>query len=250
MAITLDQFLNAPPDRTPYHSYPLLPVEGLMIIGAQTKMFKSTLALNIAYDLAEGRPILDCQIYKTPKPLTVLLFEQEIGKYRLLDRLKKINDAKGGNYARFNFYIVSKDLECQFDTPAGLARIEHHIESCKPDVVVYDPLMWFHSQDENSNSALHKITRIIMELNKKHRCSSIVVHHNSKPSEFRSGYNITSLRGGSTVAADADTVLSVEQNKTNKYIIHVNFVLRSAGKPYDEPMTLELNTETLCFSRK
>jgi len=225
----------------------VIPVKGIVIIGAQSKSYKSFLAMNIAYDLADGKSVLGA--WAVEKPKSVLMIEQELGEYRLRDRLAGIHGYRASAIAAMNFFYASKDLICKFDNPPGLQRIEEHIQSCKPDVVIYDPLVWFHSKDENDNSQMQRVMEKIIGLQEQYGHSSIIVHHMSKPGETRAGDDANSLRGASSVFGAVDSVITIQKPvPADETIIRLKFVLRNTENP--PPMTLQLDSKTLTFNRR
>jgi RecA-family ATPase len=246
VANTLAELLAKPIPPTRYHAYPVIPVKGCVVIGAQPKSYKSFLAMNIAYDLAAGVSVLGR--WTVDKPKVVLLIEQELGEYRLRERVEGLHGFRGDEIAAQNFYYASKDLVCKLDTTPGLAKIEKHIESCHPDVVIFDPLVWFHNQVENDNSCMQKVMEKIIGLQEKHGHSSIIVHHMSKPSEGRNGTDANSLRGASAVFGAVDSVVTIEKPVPNdQTIIRLNFVLRNTENL--PPISLRLENKSKTFER-
>jgi len=136
VAQSLEQFLAIPPDPQFFHVWPLLPRQGKLFIGAEAKSLKSMLALNMAYELAEGLPVLGC--FKTSGEKRVLVIEQEIGQQRLQERLRKIHSQRGGVKVSDNLWVVSKDLGARLDTQEGLFRRNDAKDKDKdhPSVVV------------------------------------------------------------------------------------------------------------------
>lgn len=247
MASTLEHLLATPIPPTQYHAFPVIPVKGLIIVGAPSKSYKSFLTINMAYDLADGKPVLGS--WAVDKPKTVLYIEQELGKYRLRDRLSGIHGYRASPIAGLNFFYASKDLVCKLDTTVGMSRIREHIVGCKPDIVIFDPLMWFHNQDENDNTSMHRVMEKLIELQEDYGHSTILVHHMSKPSETRSGDDANSLRGASSVFADADSVITISKPVRNDdTIIQLKFILRNTENP--PPMTLQLDNSTKTFNRR
>lgn len=238
MADKLQEFLALPADKTPYICFPLLPKEGMMVIAAPSKTYKSFLSMNIAYNLADGQPLFD--LWGVKNPVRVLLIEQEIGPFRLQERLRKLDDKKRGEWAQLNLWVASKDLSCNLDTERGLAAIQKHIGDCAPDVVIFDPLQWFHSQDENDNTSMHKVIKQIQLLQKEYHFASIVIHHMGKEGDFRNGRGPESQRGASVLRADADTNISVYRpNIRQQKQITVEMEFRSAENPAPLELTFD-----------
>lgn len=245
MANSLEHLLSVPIPPTKYHVFPLIPVKGVLIIGAQPKSYKSFLALNMAYDMSEGQPVLgrwSCD----DKPKTVLLLEQELGEWRLKERLNSVHRYREGKLAPQNLYYASKDLSCNLDTSPGILKIKEHIESCHPDIVIYDPFIWFHNKDENDNTEMHGLMKEIFKLNEEYGHSSIVIHHMGKPGENRTGDDPTSLRGGSSIYGAVDTVVTIGKPVQNDQThLRLKFSLRSAENPF--PMDIRLDNNTMTF---
>lgn len=247
MAISLEELLELPADPLYYFCYPLLPKGGRMVIGAQPKSFKSMLALNIAYDLAEGSDVLG--IWPVKQPLTVLVIEQEIGPYRLKDRLANIDKARRGSLAYQNLYVVSKNAEICLDSEEGLRQICTHIEQCHPDVLVLDPLRKFHSQDEDSSTDMVKVFRKLDALQEKYNLTTLIVHHAGKRSESRDATSPEALRGSSEIFADGDTFLMIEQPiKNDVTVLRLHFRLRSAADPH--PLVVKFDENTFLFNKR
>ena len=247
MSRCLDEFLKMTADATPYICNPLLPKEGMMVIAAPSKTYKSFLSMNLAYDLANGAPLLG--LWDVKGPTRVLLIEQEIGPFRLQERLRKLDTAKRGLDAAGNLWVASKDLGCNLDTDKGLATVEMHIQDCAPAVVIFDPFRWFHSQDENDNTAMQKVIERVMKLQEKYHFSSIIVHHMGKEGEYRNGRGPESQRGASVLRAAADTNISIyRHNVRRQKEISVEMELRSAENP--PPLDLIFDGVTGTFAAK
>jgi RecA-family ATPase len=246
VALTIETLLAKPIPPTQYLAYPVIPAKGIVVIGAQPKSYKSFLAMNVAYDIADGQPVLGA--WAVQKPRTVLLLEQELGEYRLRDRIQGLHAHKNSSVAAANFYYASKDLLCKLDTSAGIGSIRRHIESCKPDLVIFDPLIWFHNADENDNSQMQKIMEKIIGLQEEYGHSTIIVHHMGKPSETRTGYDANSLRGASAIFGAVDSVVTIEKPvPLDQTRIRVHFVLRNTENL--PAMNLQLDSATKSFHR-
>lgn len=244
--MSLERLLSEPSEKVPYFIYPLLPRGGRMVIGAPPKSYKSFLALNIGYDLAEGSDLFG--IWPLHSALTVLVVEQEIGQYRLKERLAAIHGYRIGKLAPYNLYLASKDLRINLHTMMGLQRLSKHIEEVKPHVVILDPLRKLHRKTEESSTEMVEVFGNLDEIQEKYDLSFIFVHHTTKRSEFRNPADAESLRGSSEIFADIDTAIMIEQPVRNdRTILRLNFTLRSAQEP--PPLMLQFNKNTLTFSR-
>lgn len=244
-AISLRELLEKEILSTPYYCVPLLPVGGRMVIGAPPKMKKSLLALNFAYSMAEGEPVLG--LWQTARPLCVLIVEQEIGELRLKERAGRIQRFRGGGLAPDNLYLISKDLEIQIDTKRGLEILVQEIEKVKPHVVILDPLRKMHQQKEEDSQQMVYLFRCLEQIQKQFALGMILVHHTTKRSEFRNLSNPESLRGSGEIFADVDTAIMLEQpvqNRPERLRLHIT--LRSDKNP--EPVLVTMDPETFWFT--
>ena len=225
---TLDQFLRTPKPAIYYHVKPLLPVGGILVLAGDVKTFKSYLALNIGYALAAGTPVLD--YWATSKPLSVLYIEGEVGEYELDERGTVIHNYHGSETAAQNLKIISKDLQIQLDTPEGMKIITDEVEGASPDIFIIDPIVEFHSQDENKHIEMKKMMAPLKRLLYKKKCSLIIVSHTTKPAEGKSQRDPSSVRGG-YLAGTANSVINiVKPVAANDAYIELNFTTRSSKK--------------------
>jgi RecA-family ATPase len=251
--ITLDELLKTPADNTFYLSWPLIPRGGRIIIGAPAKHYKSMLALNLAYDLAEGIPLCGLKkrdgspLWPVKRPYVVLYVEKEIGKYRLKERMEKIHSALDGEIALDNLYLDPKGNQVLLDVPSGITALEKRLDKINPDVLILDPLRKFHVQDEDSSTEMVRVMSHLDAIQQKyHDLTTIVLHHTGKRSEFRDQRKPEALRGSSLMFDDADTVIMMSRENPNKpENIQLNFVLRSAEDP--KPVNLVFDKETFLF---
>lgn len=229
-----------------YYCNPLLPVGGRMVIGAPPKSFKSMLALNLAYDLAEGTPVFG--VFAVPQPITVLMVEMEIGEHRLKDRMQKIHEARGGEFAGHTLHFASKDLRITLDTASGLANLKERIERVNPEVLILDPLRKLHRKSENSSDDMCQVFGNLEKIQQAYSLTVVMVHHAGKPGEFTSMSSPLALRGSSEIFGDPDTVVMITKpSEPNKNLIQLNFTWRSDAEP--PPLRMLLDSDTLQFAR-
>lgn len=251
MALDLDTFLKQAPDSQYWHCWPLLPKRGKLFIGAEAKSFKSMLALNMAYELAEGLPVLgQFPVAKSldgqPASKRVLVIEQEIGQQRLQERLERIHKARAGRHVGGNLWVVSKDLGARLDTDEGLKIVRGHIEQAAPHILIIDPLRKFHVLDEDSSTQMGGLMRVLDKLVEDYDMAVIIVHHHGKPKEDRPRTSPTNMRGSSVLYDEGDTYITVtEPDWRHKRLRQLNFVLRSADDP--RPMQLEFQPASNTF---
>lgn len=217
-----------------------------MVLSGDVKTFKSYLALNMAYQMSMGEPVLG--YWRVDKPLSVLYIEMEVGEYELDERARVIDTFhQSSMIARENMKIISKDMEIQLDTATGIRILEQEIKEAAPDILILDPIVEFHSQEENSAIEMKKMMwplRTILH-SQKPPCSLIVVHHSTKPSEWRDGSTPSSVRG-SYLAGVANSIINITKPTKRDDIIQLHFTTRSSKKL--DPMTLMFDDKSGGFT--
>jgi hypothetical protein len=191
--------------------------------------------------------------FRCPKHCRVLLLEQEVGEFDLQKRFGSQLEMLPDNDPRkesllSNLFVHSCDHSLQLDNPTGVAAIDSVIAEVKPDVVVFDPLIEFHTADENDTQSMTKILRNIDTLRETHKFTTILSHHTRKPSE---GFGANSpgtpdrLRGNSALYGKGDAFLMLSVANRNAGIVRIQSTLRR-GKPIND-FYVKLNKTTLQF---
>ena len=160
----------------------------LLMVGEPKRAIKSWLMLNLAWDLAEGKPVWGIthsksgHIFVPTRPLRVMYFTQEDTEDDLHDRIDVM--VKGGRTYTSNLWYSAKNLALCFDNADGVKGIKDAILEATPvDLVIFDTLRRMHYQSENDSDNIAKMWRIIDHLQKEFDCSTILVHHLVKPSK-------------------------------------------------------------------
>lgn len=211
----------------------LLPIEGLVVMQGPAKAMKSFVALHMAYQMAAGLKVFGR--FASCKPLRVLYLDQELGHAEVGGRLTAIHKQEACNAIYENLILSPRYLKMKVDNPEGIALIHKRIVEAQPDVVVYDPLVCFHSQpDENSNALMHsKVMEPLMEIQQEHGVASVVVHHTGKLNQTMDLSSPTIGRGASTIAGDADTLINVVPGASlgpNETNARLHFITRFSKK--------------------
>ncbi len=186
----------------------------MFMIGAP-KVGKSWLLLNLAWDLAEGKPIWgidrkrDGAVFAPPYPMRVLYFAQEDVTDDVQDRLILMRD--GGRVPNDNLLFRPKDLSLVLDSQEGKLRIGSLIAAAQPDLVIFDPFRRMLLGDENSSAVTAALWRQLDEWGRKYNCSFVFSHHVVKPSKDK-GYDQTSPfagRGSGDLYGGGDAFVNV-----------------------------------------
>jgi RecA-family ATPase len=213
-----------------------------LVIGGEPKARKSYFALNVALDLARGRPLFGAfydedtgmnqkPVFPVMRPYKVLYIENEIGHEGLQERILPM--VGGVTDDPLPFYITSRDLSLRMDEDKGKKLIAEQIASVMPEVVIIDPLAKFHHLDENSSQEMGYVLRTGDEWIRDFNCSVIYIHHtgHANPQAPRMGGD--RLRGSTAIFGDADSIIIIE-NTSGKNApeptLKLTFELRR-GKP-------------------
>jgi RecA-family ATPase len=243
MAELLSDFLSRELPKLPHIvGRGILPVNGKLVIGGEPKSRKSYFALNVAIDLARGRPLFNAfydsdtgenkkPIFPVTRSYKVLYIENEIGHEGLQERLLPM--LGGVLDDPMSLYITSRDLSLRMDQEEGKKLLNQQIASVLPDVVIIDPLAKFHHLDENSSQEMGYVLRTGDEWIRDFGCSVVYIHHTGHANPMAPRVGGDRLRGSTAIFGDADSIIIVE-NTSGKNApeptLKLTFELRR-GKP-------------------
>lgn len=230
----------------------LLPKNGLLFVGGPPKSYKSFVAQTMAFELCVGKPLFGAYkshgathelIFAVDGPQRVLFLEQEIGFYDVRERmLPYFNSLLEPDKQRIreNFAIHSRDHEMRLDTDEGLKRIEAIIQATKPTVVVFDPLIEFHAENENDAQAMQRVLHGVDILRDTYNFATIITHHSGKPQTMSTREGPDELRGSSVIFGKADSVMMIKPENRAKGFLNVGFTIRRS-RPIQETLRLVLD---------
>lgn len=144
------------------------------IIGGPEKCGKTWLAHELALTLATGTFFLGS--YAVPRPLRVLVWEEEDGPERTRRRGRQLLAGRSRPLPSPNLlrYLVGHGLK--LDSKEGLRRLEAELGWFKPEVVILGNLREVHGKDEN-RPEMAQVRDTLRRLSKEHGCPFIVIHH-------------------------------------------------------------------------
>jgi len=250
------ELLNHPrkPDTDSIIEEGILKKNSLMVIGGPPKSYKSFISNTIAIDLVIGRHLFTAtrsehgrhyHAFEVRAPQRVLIFEQEIGEDDMEDRIKPVFEILSPEQqalVRNNLYTHSLDHRLQFDKPDGVSLIAKEIEAVKPSVVIFDPLIEFHTSDENNTQAMAMILRNIDLLREEYKFAVIMNHHEGKETAIKR-HGGDRLRGNSVIYGKGDTFLTLSVVNRAASMICCDFTVRR-GKPI-QPFVVKLHPLTM-----
>lgn len=233
---SFDDLFNNPPKSALSIIQPgILPIGGKLILAGPEKVGKSYLMLRLMRDLASGGYMFGCKDFPIPDPVRLHYFEQEIG-FGLYNRIHQVYNHNTTPQVRQRITYTSKDTNFRLDDATGIDKIGKEISNQGPDVVVFDPIAKFHALDENSSRDMGLIAKRLDWLSDRaSKCAVIYTHHFAKPSIENPRVGSQKLRGSSALAADADTIITIEiHTDTDKYRLwQLQFTCRQQQDPLD-----------------
>lgn len=190
----------------------LIPLEGITIISAAPASYKTWLILQMAIDIAQGKPFLDQFPCLSGG---VLIIDEENHQRLLQKRLKALGgyeDLPIYFYSKESFIATSKEM-CE----DILRRCEKH----SIDTIFIDSLVRINRSDENDAGSMAAVFRALNEFCKAKK-TVIVTHHERKESNngIRSSAQ-NRMRGSSDISAAVDSHLAISRDRraTNCLII-------------------------------
>ncbi|MBI5020550.1 MAG: AAA family ATPase [Ignavibacteriales bacterium] len=199
----------------------------LLLVFGQPKAKKTFLCLNMGLAIAQGKSFAG---FKIPGAQKVLFLSAEGGYYPIRDRIKTmvtdIKEEHRNNFkmcfnARLNL-MVEEDLDL----------IVEHIDAYKPKVLIIDPFVRFHDNDENSASEMSKVLGNIRHLIEQYNLSIILVHHAGKD-------NTRGLRGSSAIVGEYDSSIHIANSGETSSL---SFDMRHVKTPEDRKIIFDDKT--------
>jgi len=180
---------------------------------------KSTIAAAWGAALALGKPLGS---FKPTAPGKAVIFNVEddaIEQRRRLSAILRQFDARpddlAGRLVRVGPHsagaLVERDAKTgRVAMTAAFEQIEAIIETHRPDLAIFDPLVELHNAEENDNTAVRAVIAQFRALAAKHKIAVVLVHHSKKGVSDKAG-DVDTMRGASAIAGAARIVLTVTQ---------------------------------------
>jgi hypothetical protein len=233
----------------------------LAVVGL-SKSFKSFILNTIAIDMIVGRNLFSAyhnthgrlsKAFEVDHASRILLIEQEIGEDDLEDRLKPIYDGlvKGQqDLMKENLFTHSLDHRIQLDEFTGYQKLADIVDGIRPEVLILDPLIEFHTSNENDTQSMAKVMRTFDKLREDFPPLAIIFSHHQGHSQQNPRQGIDRFRGNTVVGAKVDSAILVSVHNRNALQLRMDFVLRR-GKPLDSlyvNLDESLRAEFLCWN--
>lgn len=196
----------------------LIPKGGISIIGGDSGVGKSWLALHLAQCVASGQALLNTFPVAQGK---VLVLDAESGPSLLERRVKKLF---AGLRAENADAEIPADLPITFLPMAMRFKAEtagqfaEYLVKEGVSLVIADPLIHFAGVEENSAEGMAAFFEVIREIAKQADCTFVFTHHSRKESRLASNSAGQMLRGSSAIRAILDSHIFIRKLKGGKLL--------------------------------
>jgi RecA-family ATPase len=243
--------LTFPPE-THIISDGILKKNSKLIVAAAPKSYKSFMVNTMIMQLLTGGYLFGTfrihakqrqDMFHIEPVKKVLVIEQELGLEDNRDRLMPYWESMTPQQQAIveeSLMIHSCNFRVRLDEVAGYKMAREIIGESGAQVVVFDPLIKFHRQNENDPSCMNAVMCNLSELSHELDFTSVIIHHHNKNVDMQ---DLNRLRGGSSIAGDLDTCFQLNVFNRKAAVIKVDVVLKR-GKPI-QSFLLRLNPETL-----
>jgi KaiC/GvpD/RAD55 family RecA-like ATPase len=180
-----------------------IPRNSLTIIAGKSGSFKSTLALHMAYSIAENKKVFDTMQTIQAK---VLYLNEENAWNIFRPTLIRVKNGLEIENSDNLFFATYQNL--RLDTEAGIKKLQKVIEKHNIEVIVLDSLKRFIGFEENAADAVNKFyIDIIKPLMIKYKLTTIMLHHAKKDIIGEASNKLDQLRGSSDFVNICDCIL-------------------------------------------
>ncbi len=205
--------------------------EGVGIIGAAPKSYKTWIALEMALAVSSGTPCFGR--FGVPEAGPVIAFFAEDSLAAIRERILAVCIARGLDLERLPFHLVSSST-LRLDSREDQERLRDVIAQIRPRLVVLDPLVRLHAGDENDSGHIGRLLGFLRSLQRDFGTAIVLTHHNRKTHSIGAPEG-QGLRGSGDLHAWTDTGLFLRRRSG---VVTLRVEHRSAASP--EPMQVSL----------
>lgn len=234
----------------------ILKNNSMFVLGGPPKAYKSFLTLTAAADLAIGASSLylahrtnhgrQQPAFEITKACRVLVMEQEVGEDDLEERLKPLYESLPPEHQEMmlnNLFTHSLDHTLNLDKKDGYAAICDIISQVKPDVLMMDPLIEFHTSNENDTQAMSYVMKNLSLIRQSFDPLAIWLSHHEGKETMMKREGADRLRGNSVIYGKGDTFLMIHVANRNAMVVNCEFTLRR-GRPI-RPFSVKVDETSL-----
>ena len=226
--LTLEQLINLP--ENPQGKFivdKLIATEGINILSGKPGLGKTWILLCVALAVASGEALFET--YDT-KQGAVLILEEENGTQVLQERMILLGADKD-----LPIYFLSK-RGLKIDRETDLVMLLNFVKEKNIALVILDPFLSIHSQEENSSSGMQVVLGALQKFNAVG--ATVLFTQHTRKSNF--GGADDNIRGSSSIIGRADSHLFVTEAAKGSKELVVSREKTRRGEHADEAFTLSL----------
>ena len=179
------------------------------IIFGEAGSCKTWIVLDLAMKITTGMPVFD-GIETTPHK--VILFEGDTTDVLIKERINKLKLKENDNFLynnRYNAEMAGIDLD--LSSQKGRSNIENIIFRRQPDMIIFDTLISFIT-DEKDSVEMKIVIDFLRTLANKYNCHILICHHARKreSGERRNKFDQSDLIGSSVLNRLASFIIATE----------------------------------------
>ena len=188
------------------------------VISGASSVSKSTLAVGYAVSLALHRPLNRFAPLMPCRVLTYNVEDDADEQRRRFSAVLRQFDATPSDLAGKVMRVgpndvgtlIARDPESRvLVLTAAMVELQRLIVEFKPHVLILDPLVELHTEEENDNTALRSIMAQFRTLAVQHEMAVAIVHHARKGASLAAPGDTDTLRGASSIVGAARIVVTV-----------------------------------------
>lgn len=207
-------------------------LEGVGLLGAPPKHFKTWCASDLAFSVATGTPALGR--YRVREPGAVLFFGAEDSSPSLRTRFDCLAKSRNLTVNEIPLYLLDINT-LRLENPKHLKRLEATLDKHRPRLLVLDPLVRVAAVDENSAVEVSAVLGSLRELQRRFHVAILVIHHTRKAS----GSSPTqAFRGSGDFGAWSDSNLIIRSRRDDLLL-----TLEHRSAPAPDPLVLRFLTD-------
>lgn len=202
--LTGSEFIALADVEIPYIIPGLVERSTKVLISGEPKTYKTWIAFQLVDSVINCTPFLGVEEW-TPhiEGMKALIVEEEGSQHRMSARLKKITQGKNLD----NFKILHRQ-SVRIDDEENYKKLAVDLVEFQPDILIFDPYVNIHTQDENSATGTNIVTDAmnrLLVLNPK--MAIVIIHHTTKG-------NTKSPRGSSALPGAVDSMITVTRDSS------------------------------------
>lgn len=170
----------------------LFPRGFMSILASAPGTGKTWLMQYLTCQLSTGGRILNGLVAKS-KPYKSVILSGETGSYLLEKRLTLTTWSFNSKYVKVYSSVDMSlaDVNCMLNTQEGQETLIAIVYQEKPDVIFFDTLISFHTNEESNQADMTAIYTFLLRVAKSFNCAVVVNHHTRKKPRNDKGGKMT-----------------------------------------------------------